>query len=72
MKDPSTVLDRRLNALKAIRSVNAAGRVRRFDGQIVHATSFPASVGTECRIACEGGDWADAEEDFCMFLFLGL
>ncbi len=54
-------LERRLSAIKASRHTSAAGRVRRFDGQIVHASSFPASVGTECRVACENGDWADAE-----------
>ena len=61
MLDPSIVLERRLKQIKATRQTNAAGRVRRFDGQIVHASSFPAAVGTECRIACEGGGWADAE-----------
>ena len=53
MHDMTTVLDRRLQSLKATRITNAAGRVRRYDGQIVHASSFPASVGTECRVACE-------------------
>lgn len=61
MHDLATVLDRRLQSLKASRITNAAGRVRRYDGQIVHATSFPASVGTECRVACENGEWAAAE-----------
>ena len=61
MKDPTITLDRRLTSIKAARSMKAAGRVRRFDGQIVHATSFPASVGTECRIECESGTWAEAE-----------
>ncbi len=61
MADLSTVLDRRLQLIKASRKTNAAGRVRRYDGQIVHATSFPAAVGTECRIACENGAWAQAE-----------
>ena len=49
-------LDKRLNAIKASRSISASGRVRRFDGQIVHASSFPAAVGTECRIASEDGN----------------
>jgi len=61
MPDMAALLDRRLSGIKASRQTNAAGRVRRFDGQIVHASSFPASVGTECRVACENGEWADAE-----------
>ena len=61
MHDLATVLDRRLQDIKATRVTNAAGRVRRYDGQIVHASSFPASVGTECRVACENGEWAAAE-----------
>ncbi len=61
MHDLATVLDRRLQSIKGTRLTNAAGRVRRYDGQIVHATSFPASVGTECRVACENGEWAEAE-----------
>ena len=61
MHDLATVLDRRLQSLKGARLTNAAGRVRRYDGQIVHASSFPASVGTECRVACENGEWAAAE-----------
>ena len=61
MQDMTVVLDRRLQDIKASRVMNAAGRVRRYDGQIVHATSFPASVGTECRVACENGEWAEAE-----------
>ena len=61
MHDMTAVLDRRLQGIKASRVTNAAGRVRRYDGQIVHASSFPASVGTECRVACENGGWAQAE-----------
>ena len=61
MLDPSLEFERRLKQIRASRQTSAAGRVRRFDGQIVHASSFPAAVGTECRIACEGGTWADAE-----------
>jgi flagellum-specific ATP synthase len=61
MPDMAAHLERRLSAIKASRQTSAAGRVRRFDGQIVHASSFPASVGTECRVACENGEWADAE-----------
>ena len=61
MHDLATTLDRRLQSIKGTRVTNAAGRVRRYDGQIVHASSFPASVGTECRVACENGEWADAE-----------
>ena len=61
MLDMTAVLDRRLKGVKASRITSAAGRVRRYDGQIVHASSFPASVGTECRVACENGEWAEAE-----------
>jgi flagellum-specific ATP synthase len=61
MLQTSTVLERKLAAIVATRQVKAAGRVRRFDGQIVHASAFPASVGAECRIACENGQWAKAE-----------
>ncbi len=61
MLDPSLILERRLDKIAGTRQTSAAGRVRRYDGQIVHASSFPAAVGTECRIACEDGSWADAE-----------
>ncbi|MFZ9500734.1 MAG: FliI/YscN family ATPase [Beijerinckiaceae bacterium] len=76
MKNAALTLDRRLDALKASRTISAAGRVRRFDGQIVHASSFPAAVGTECRIASEDGGWADAEvigflDDYTVMVLTG-
>lgn len=76
MKNAALTLDRRLEALKASRTISAAGRVRRFDGQIVHASSFPAAVGTECRIASEDGGWADAEvigflDDYTVMVLTG-
>lgn len=76
MKNAALALDRRLEALKASRTISAAGRVRRFDGQIVHASSFPAAVGTECRIASEDGGWADAEvigflDDYTVMVLTG-
>jgi flagellum-specific ATP synthase len=61
MLDAASVLEHRLRQINGTRVSNAAGRVRRFDGQIVHASSFPASVGSQCRIAREDGGWADAE-----------
>ncbi len=61
MLDPSLVLDRKLEGVRAGRAVHAVGRVKRFDGQIVHASAFPAPVGNECRIRCEDGGWATAE-----------
>jgi flagellum-specific ATP synthase len=76
MIDAALTLDKRLNAIKASRSISASGRVRRFDGQIVHASSFPAAVGTECRIASEDGKWADAEvigflDDYTVMVLTG-
>jgi flagellum-specific ATP synthase len=59
--DLSHCLDHALSGMKAGRQVHAVGRVKRFDGQIVHASAFPAAVGNECRIACEDGSWAQAE-----------
>jgi flagellum-specific ATP synthase len=76
MKDAAVTLERRLDALKSGRTISASGRVRRFDGQIVHASSFPAAVGTECRIASEDGGWADAEvigflDDYTVMVLTG-
>jgi flagellum-specific ATP synthase len=76
MIDAALSLDKRLQAIKAGRSISASGRVRRFDGQIVHASSFPAAVGTECRIASEDGKWADAEvigflDDYTVMVLTG-
>jgi flagellum-specific ATP synthase len=61
MFDLDAILDSQLNHIHAERQIHACGRVKRFDGQIVHATAFPASVGHECRIACDNGTWATAE-----------
>ncbi len=76
MYDPSAILDRRLDAARASRAVHAVGRVKRFDGQIVHASAFPAPVGNECRIECEGGAWATAEvigflDDYTVLVLTG-
>ncbi len=76
MFDLSAVLDRSLDRVRAGRAVHAVGRVKRFDGQIVHASAFPAPVGNECRIECEGGAWAQAEvigflDDYTVLVLTG-
>ena len=74
--DASAVLERKLSSITAGRRVNAAGRVRRYDGQIVHASAFPVSVGNQCRIACENNQWAEAEvigflDDYTVMVLTG-
>lgn len=74
--DASSVLERKLSSINAGRRVNAAGRVRRYDGQIVHASAFPVSVGNQCRIACENNQWAEAEvigflDDYTVMVLTG-
>ena len=54
-------LERSLSAIRSERVIHAVGRVKRFDGQIIHASAFPASVGQECRIYLDDGSWAEAE-----------
>jgi flagellum-specific ATP synthase len=76
MLDLSQTLDKELSLLRAGRTVNAVGRVKRFDGQIVHASAFPAAVGNECRIACGDGQWAEAEvigflDDYTVLVLTG-
>ena len=76
MADASAVLERKLASIQAGRRVNAAGRVRRYDGQIVHASAFPVSVGNQCRIACENGQWTEAEvigflDDYTVMVLTG-
>lgn len=76
MLDLSQTLDKELALLRAGRTVNAVGRVKRFDGQIVHASAFPAAVGNECRIACGDGKWAEAEvigflDDYTVLVLTG-
>ena len=61
MIDLARSLDRELSILRGTRRIHAVGRVKRFDGQIVHASAFPAAVGNECRIECGDGKWAEAE-----------
>ncbi len=76
MLDLSQTLDKELSLLRAGRTVNAVGRVKRFDGQIVHASAFPAAVGNECRITCGDGQWAEAEvigflDDYTVLVLTG-
>ncbi len=76
MLDHSLVLDRKLEGVRAGRAIHAVGRVKRFDGQIVHASAFPAPVGNECRIRCEDGGWATAEvigflDDYTVLVLTG-
>ena len=54
-------LERSLSSIRSERVIHAVGRVKRFDGQIIHASAFPASVGQECRIYLDDGSWAEAE-----------
>ena len=61
MPQAVTYLEKALSSIRSERSVHAVGRVKRFDGQIIHASAFPASVGQECRIYLEDGSWAEAE-----------
>ena len=76
MIDLARSLDRELSILRGTRRVDAVGRVKRFDGQIVHASAFPAAVGNECRIACGDGQWAEAEvigflDDYTVLVLTG-
>ncbi len=61
MPQALTYLEKSLSSVRSERSIHAVGRVKRFDGQIIHASAFPASVGQECRIYLEDGSWAEAE-----------
>ena len=47
MIDMTAKLDKELSIMRGTRTINAVGRVKRFDGQIVHASAFPAAVGHE-------------------------
>ena len=76
MIDLAQTLDRELGLIHAGRRVNAVGRVKRFDGQIIHASAFPAAVGNECRIECGDGQWAEAEvigflDDYTVLVMTG-
>ncbi len=76
MIDMAAKLDKELSILRGGRTVNAVGRVKRFDGQIVHASAFPAAVGNECRIECGDGQWAEAEvigflDDYTVLVLTG-
>ena len=76
MMDMAASLDKELSILRGSRTVNAVGRVKRFDGQIVHASAFPAAVGNECRIECGDGQWAEAEvigflDDYTVLVLTG-
>jgi flagellum-specific ATP synthase len=69
-------LDRSLTAIRSERVIHAVGRVKRFDGQIIHASAFPASVGQECRIYLDDGSWAEAEvigflDDYTVLVLTG-
>ena len=76
MIDMAAKLDKELSILRGGRTVNAVGRVKRFDGQIVHASAFPAAVGNECRIECGDGQWVEAEvigflDDYTVLVLTG-
>ena len=76
MMDMAASLDKELSILRGSRTVNAVGRVKRFDGQIVHASAFPAAVGNECRIECGDGQWAEADvsgflDDYTVLVLTG-
>ena len=76
MIDMTAKLDKELSIMRGTRTINAVGRVKRFDGQIVHASAFPAAVGNECRIECGDGHWAEAEvigflDDYTVLVLTG-
>ena len=76
MIDMTAKLDKELSIMRGTRTINAVGRVKRFDGQIVHASAFPAAVVNECRSECGDGQWAEAEvigflDDYTVLVLTG-
>ena len=61
MRNVLQMLEADIGGLGLTRPYRVSGRVSRFDGHIIECDGFPATIGTLCEIATEGGNRVNAE-----------
>ena len=61
MQNVLQLLEADIGGLDLTRPYTVSGRVSRFDGQIIECDGFPATIGTLCEVATEGGNQTNAE-----------
>ena len=61
MQDVLQMLEADIGSLDLTRPYRVSGRVSRFDGHIIECDGFPATIGTLCEVATEGGNRVNAE-----------
>ena len=61
MQNVLQMLEADIGGLDLTRPYRVSGRVSRFDGHIIECDGFPATIGTLCEVATEGGNRVNAE-----------